>query len=307
MEDQAEYVTEAMQLLNGEPSLVIEPERKIIERRGKELKETVVAAFVKISTSFKSELPEISDAALKVWIFIALSVNRNTGTANPGLRTIATALKKGVNTVQDCLKELEEIGLMQVDRKSRKFNIYEPLGYVSANRLDPVSEPDTDGESVSEKPESVSEKTESVSDSQILNQRNQNKPDILDGILKYQKPPEELEALHDFERSFGFGLLPWFSNTVWDKFAKWIIKQSAFGWFADYVKWREDLGKYKAFSNKKIRENPLAFIDTGYPEYEASKMYRKTDEVRPEYVLTRAPLEEDPNLISNPVKKNPFK
>ena len=33
----------------------------------------------------------------------------------------------------------------------------------------------------------------------------------------------------------------------------------------------------------KIRENPQAFMDTGYPEYEASKMYRKTDEQRPEY------------------------
>jgi hypothetical protein len=109
------------------------------------------------------------------------------------------------------------------------------------------------------------------------------KPDILDGILAYSHPHDEMDSLHDFERTFGFGALPWYSNTVWDKFAKWIIKQAGAGWFADYVQWRNGDGKYKAFSNKKIRENPAAFMDTGYPEYEASKMYRKTDEARPEY------------------------
>lgn len=108
------------------------------------------------------------------------------------------------------------------------------------------------------------------------------KPDILDGMIAYSQPREELDSLHDFERAFGFGALPWYSNTTWDKFAKWIIKQGG-AWFADYVIWRNGEGKYKAFSNKKIRENPAAFMDTGYPEYEASKMYRKTDETRPEY------------------------
>jgi hypothetical protein len=110
------------------------------------------------------------------------------------------------------------------------------------------------------------------------------------------------EALHDFERTFGFGQLPWRSNTVWDKFTRWIISQAPAGWFSDYVKWREGEGKYKAFSNKKIRENPQAFIDTGYPEYEAGKMYRKTDEERPEYKRYVDPRE-GLDFVPNPKAK----
>lgn len=106
---------------------------------------------------------------------------------------------------------------------------------------------------------------------------------LVDAIISNGQKQPELDSLHDFERSFGFGALPWYSNTAWDKFAKWIIKQAGADWFSDYVIWRNGEGKYKSFSNKKIRENPAAFMDTGYPEYEASKMYRQTDESRPEY------------------------
>lgn len=99
--------------------------------------------------------------------------------------------------------------------------------------------------------------------------------EITDDDLEKEQRPRA--ALNEFERVFGFGTLPWNSNTVWDKFAKFIVKTFADdpGWMRDYVDWREDKGKYKAFSNRKIRENPQAFIDTGYPEYDASKMYRQ--------------------------------
>jgi len=177
----------------NEPSIVIEPERTVIERRRGELKEVVIPAFVKISTSFKDELPDIDGKSLKVWLYIALSVNRNTGVAHPGLRTIAKGTGMGVNTVQTCLKELEGLNLMKVDRKSRKYNIYEPTEYVSANRSDPVSERDTvsktvseNPETVSENPETVSENPETVSDSQILNQRNQSNNQIKDADAAIQ-------------------------------------------------------------------------------------------------------------------------
>lgn len=86
-------------------------------------------------------------------------------------------------------------------------------------------------------------------------------------------------ATIEFERAFGFGTLPWSSNTTWAKFQKFVTKVYASdpNVFKDYVEWRKDGGKYKAFSNRKIRENPAAFMDTGYPEFEASKMYRKND------------------------------
>jgi hypothetical protein len=97
----------------------------------------------------------------------------------------------------------------------------------------------------------------------------------VDAILASGQDQTQLDCLHDFERIFGFGSLPWYSTTAWDKFAKWIIKQAGGAWFDDYVQWRNRDGKYKAFSNKKIRENPAAFMDTGYPEFEASKMYEE--------------------------------
>ena len=124
----------------------------------------------------------------------------------------------------------------------------------------------------------------------------EKKGDLLDGLLAYAQPQAELDTLHDFERVFNFGALPWYSTTVWEKFAKFLIKSGG-QWFADYVQWREGDGKYKAFSNKKIRETPAAFMDTGYPEYEASKMYRKPSE--PAYKPYIAP---EGNYVPRPSK-----
>lgn len=97
---------------------------------------------------------------------------------------------------------------------------------------------------------------------------------VTEDLLEGEKKKEQ--AFIEFESTFGFGTLPWNSNSTWDKFAKFIIKcaKDDPGWPADYVQWRAGDGKYKAFSNRKIRENPQAFIDTGYPEYDACKMYR---------------------------------
>jgi hypothetical protein len=82
-------------------------------------------------------------------------------------------------------------------------------------------------------------------------------------------------ATQTFERAFGFGELPWDSTTVWQKFYKFIVRVYSENpnEFQGYADWRKDRGKYSAFSNRKIRENPQAFMDTGWPEYDASKMY----------------------------------
>lgn len=116
----------------------------------------------------------------------------------------------------------------------------------------------------------------------------ENKPKaktIEEAIFSGQPVTEDMldngkeQALIEFEASFGFGTLPWNSNSTWDKFAKFVQKYATIdpGWPADYVAWRQDGGKYRAFSNRKIRENPQAFMDTGYPEYDACKMYREDD------------------------------
>lgn len=179
MTEQApDYVTEAMELLQG-TSVEIQPARTAIVRENGEFREVEKPAFVKISTSFKSELPNISGDALKVWIFISLSINRKTARANPGLRTIAAGVKLAINTVQKCLTELEAANLLAVNRESARYNIYEIPEYVSANRADPtVSNGDTPLETVSNSRSTVSNFDETVSPSVILNQRNQSQPKI---------------------------------------------------------------------------------------------------------------------------------
>lgn len=82
-------------------------------------------------------------------------------------------------------------------------------------------------------------------------------------------------ACDKFEQVFAFHSLPWSVNGTWEKFERWVVKiyTDYPTLFQEYVDWRRDQGKYKAMSNKQIRTNPLMFIDTGYPEFEASKMY----------------------------------
>lgn len=116
--------------------------------------------------------------------------------------------------------------------------------------------------------------------------------------------PEFLEKLRTkevapikFEEAFKTGKWPWDSNTVWTDFRKFIVKiyaedQSV---FLDYVAWRNGDGKYKAFSNRKIRENPQMFIDTGYPEFVASKAYQK---------LTESASPAEPKPLETPFTKN---
>jgi hypothetical protein len=180
-----DYLQECDALI-GDPTVVIEPGTMVLERRGGEFRQVERPSFVKISTGFKAEMKDIDEIALKVWLFIALSVNRNTGRANPGLRTIAEQTGFAVNTVQAAIKRLEtKYTLLKVDRASRKFNIYEPVAFVSANKAEPVSpadtvdnticitQDDTVQKSVSVGTQSVSVDGESVSARVILNQRNQ--------------------------------------------------------------------------------------------------------------------------------------
>lgn len=86
----------------------------------------------------------------------------------------------------------------------------------------------------------------------------------------------EKEARDEFERTFGFGTLPWFSNKTWTDFANFVARiysQDKWVW-KDYCQWREEDGKYNGkMTNHAIRNNPVAFMDTGYPTFEARKMY----------------------------------
>ena len=193
-EEQAEYLADALEMMGTGYSVEIEQPRTVIRRKGGRLEEFDRPAFVKISTDFKQELAGISGDALKVWIFLALSINRNSGRANPGLRTISKNVKMAVNTVQKALVELEALGLVAVHRGEKRYNLYEIPDYVSANRAEPtVSSRDTDLETVSNPDETVSNSAQTVSPSVILNQKNQRnkKGDILDGMSYFAQQAQE--------------------------------------------------------------------------------------------------------------------
>lgn len=123
--------------------------------------------------------------------------------------------------------------------------------------------------------------------------------------IKQEEQDENIiakEAADDFERQLGFGILPWNSDTTWTKFYKFVVKiyKQNQGVWMDYAVWREGDGKYgKAMTNTAIRKNPQMFMDTGYPTYEASKMYRK--DTQPEYKKVQDV--EETNAVPNPYQK----
>lgn len=230
------------------PSLEIEPARTVIERRDGRMQEVERAAFVKISTAFKAEMKDIDEVALKVWLYIALSVNRHSNKANPGLRKIAEETGFAVNTVRDAVERLEnKYGLLTIESGSGKSpNIYEPAAFVSAKKSVSSGNTQDSGVSVSSGSVSVSsgsvsasrqknaqpenQSNQSVTNAQILKSANAQVDAILDNELKAQKSwqgreklPEPLRDLAD-EFVNLTGLRPQKKELAWwmGEFSDWL-------------------------------------------------------------------------------------
>ena len=245
-EEQAEYLTDALEMIgSGYAAVEIEHPRTVIQRREGKLQSVDKPAFIKLSTSFKSELAGISGDALKVWIFISLSINRKSERANPGLRTIADGVGLAVNTVQKALKELEFVNLLAVYRGERRYNLYEVPEYVSANKSDPtVSNRDTDFQTVSNSGETVSNSAQTVSHSVILNQsnqKNQKRGDVFDGMVFYAQQAQErgIDKVEDIlvrlEKGIGVNIPRSVAN---QSVAKRLLKEEAEGRTVDqFLTW----------------------------------------------------------------------
>lgn len=170
MEEQSNYITqeeidEAREMIGMDQSLSIEIEspRVVTEVRGGKLIEADRPAFVKIYTSFKAEMKNIDADALKVWLFIALSVNRHSGEAHPGLRAISDGVGMAINTVRSAVERLEtEYHLLEVEKEDGKSNKYYPADYVSATK-ETVSPRDTPQRTVSNSEPTVSKNGVTVS------------------------------------------------------------------------------------------------------------------------------------------------
>jgi DNA-binding transcriptional regulator GbsR (MarR family) len=295
MENKVDYVTEtqeALDMLNHkEPAVVIERPRVVAERQPNgEFVERTIPVYVKYSTAFKEELKNITGSELKVWTYIILSINES-GEAFPGIRTIADAIDMSHQTVITAVEGLEKKNLLYVLRGEKRYNIYKPSDeYVGIFSKDPMSQkirPVQKSEQMSQV--NGPDESSPLDSNQTLTRQEQERLSLLKTLgLEWliaagqevtqdmiDKAVREKNAKNEFEKTFGFGTLPWSSNSTWAKFEKFIVKiySADPAIFTDYVAWRKDAGKYTAFSNKKIRENPAAFMDTGYPEFEASKMY----------------------------------
>jgi hypothetical protein len=94
---------------------------------------------VKFSTDFKTELADLDVYALKVFIYIGLSIGFDTGTAFPGVRKIAKETNMNKGTVVKAIEELEEKGFLKVWRKEGGSNTYKPMCYFAIGEGVPLN------------------------------------------------------------------------------------------------------------------------------------------------------------------------
>lgn len=231
-EKKGDYISEAeeaLQMLGEgyEPAIEIEAARTVTERRGGKLIETERTAFVKIYTTFKDELKNMDGDDLKVWLYLALSVNRYTGDARPGLRKIAEDTDMAVNTVRAAIERLENKNLLDVTKKDGIHNCYRPSDYVSVKK-ETVSNPDTPAGTVSKIDTTVSKKAGTVSTprrdfAQLEELDKPEKPDALDGIIHYQLKPK---GLRDAFAKY-FKLTPNWEAKYNRQFLEWLVSVEA--------------------------------------------------------------------------------
>lgn len=246
MEEKGKYVIDeevegALEMLGkGYEDLAIEIEqpRKVTERRNGKLVETDRPAFVKIFTHFKAEMKEIDADALKVWLFIALSVNRFSGEAHPGLRAISEGVGMAVGTVRDAVERLEnKYELLQVHREEGKSNKYYPADYVSANRGG-VSPDDTVPETVSKTDGTVSNQyrksaqPEEPEEPDTPKKRSVQFSDPLWDLLLHGKKVEltpEMEAVLRIRKTWERIMKDAPDWERWGTFDKWLLAQEKDG------------------------------------------------------------------------------
>jgi hypothetical protein len=240
---------------------------------------------------------------------------------------------EGVYAVRAALKELTKAGHI-TRREEREEGTGRFKQYVLEVHEIPVACPPTNPPQAAE-PQAVDltlNDTESVNETDSLTDITGENLEILKKaglewmILAGKEVTQEMidsairekSATAEFERAFKFGTLPWSSNAEWTKFEKFIVKiySADPGVFKDYAAWREDGGKYgKAMTNLAIRRSPQAFMDTGYPTFEASKMCAPSAPAINEVVVEKTkqafenkwdfvPAPPPPNL-TKPVLKTP--
>jgi hypothetical protein len=104
----------------------------------------------------------------------------------------------------------------------------------------------------------------------------QGKGDLVDAILQMASPKELAEkmAVEAFEKALGVTGWPFYTKTSFERLRRFITKihQEQPNAFQEFASWRNsEAGMYKAMSNKQIRLQPEMFMDTGWPDFLASR------------------------------------
>lgn len=137
-------VKEAEQMLGkgyDQPTVIIEPPRKVTARHNGRMVEVEEPAWVKFSTDFKAELKTLDEYSLKVFLYIGLSVNWQTGQAFPGTRLIAADTGMNKDTVTKAVENLENLGFLTIQKREGTSNIYTPTRYISIGTVRPERTP----------------------------------------------------------------------------------------------------------------------------------------------------------------------
>ena len=114
---------------------IVKPARVLREREGK-IYETSTKPWIKLSTEFRTVLGELSGNQLKVFLSVALRVNK-TNDFSPSIDLIATDTGLSRRTVIDAIKTLEGNEWLEVERKHRQINQYRIKAFVAQGEDDP--------------------------------------------------------------------------------------------------------------------------------------------------------------------------
>ena len=268
-QDQAEYNS------GGEPAAIIERPRNVLAVKDDGLVDYKVWGWVKMSARFRSHIKKMRGAKLAVWLCLALSIDEQGEFAST-VKELEEMTGYSHTEVLSSISELEKMGYLSVNRGGRKY-VYLP-NFVARGENNPVESQVSLVKKVESTPQYQVESSPSIEKmhSSIKELKELTQPLSIENAIATGRPvtqdmvqTEQHNAPREFERAFGFGELPWDSTQTWQKFKKFVVSvyQSTPRAFTEYVQWREGDGKYRAFSNKKIRETPAAFMDTGWPEF----------------------------------------
>jgi hypothetical protein len=296
-EEQGKYEVEdntenAMEMLGKgyeRPSVVVEPPHRRTERRGKHMIEVEEPAYVKFSTDFKTELADLDVYSLKVFIYIGLSINFESGTAYPGVRKIAADTRMNKDTVAKAIEELEGKGFLQVWRKDGASNTYKPTRYFAIGETVPRGRTPA---KLSDGNAKLSDGNAKLSDASRVKSAQQDKQDKQYSPPTAQKYPTFSQKVLDNRQkllmlkeriSAEINVDPNLKDKKWVAALQEILKREEKGQtFAIYAKWFRAGNDYNRPKPHQIGMNPNLIINTWGQAFVA--IAAKANNPEPEYM-----------------------